>query len=49
LKEGQVLICELQKEGRVVDRSLIHSKYNDQFEHIRQDEQIVVRRAVTTL
>ena len=45
LSDGQVLVCELQSGGRAVDRLLIHSKYSDEFRHLRLDEQIVVRRA----
>jgi hypothetical protein len=49
LKEGRVLVCERQVEGRTVDRWLIHSKYNDEFEYIQEGEQIVVRRAAPAL
>ena len=48
LKEGQVLICELQKGGRVIDRYLIHSKYNDEFRYLEEGEQVIVRRAAAS-
>ena len=48
LKEGQVLVCEIQKEARVVDRSLIHSKYNDEFRYLEEGAQVIVRRATAS-
>jgi hypothetical protein len=33
----------------MVDRWLIHNKYNDEFEYIQEGEQIVVRRAAPAL
>jgi len=47
LKEGRVLVCELEVEGRTVDRWLTHSEYNDEFKYLQQGERIIVRRAVT--
>ena len=47
LKEGRVLICERQVEGRTLDRWLTHSECNDEFKYLEEREQIVVRRAVT--
>ena len=46
LKEGRILICEREVEGRTADRSLIHSEYAD-FRYHQEGERIVVRRAVT--
>ena len=46
LKEGRVLICEQEVEGRTVDRWLIHSEYTD-FRDLQEGERIIVRRAVT--
>ena len=46
LREGLVLICELRTDGILVDRSLIHSEYNDEFRFLRQGDQVSVRRAV---
>jgi hypothetical protein len=47
LKEGEVLVCEQEVDGRICDRRLIHSKYNDEFEHLQDGERIIVRRATT--
>ena len=52
LKEGRVLVCEREVEGRTADRLrwptrwLIHSEYAD-FRDLQEGERIVVRRAVT--
>ncbi|MDR3534736.1 MAG: hypothetical protein P4L90_29745 [Rhodopila sp.] len=45
LKEGRVLVCEREVEGRTVDLWLIHSEYNDEFKYLEEGEQIIVRRA----
>jgi len=45
LKEGRVLICELEAQGQTADRWLIHSKCNDEFGHLVEGERISVRRA----
>lgn len=45
LKEGKVLVRELRKDGQIVDRALIHSKYNDEFEYLEVGEEVTVRRA----
>jgi hypothetical protein len=45
LKEGRVLVCELEVQGRTVDRWLAHSEYNDEFKHLEDGGRIVVRRA----
>jgi hypothetical protein len=34
LKEGTVLICELEVDGRTRYRQLIHSEYNDEFKNL---------------
>jgi hypothetical protein len=47
LRGGEVLVCELQKEGVLIDRWLLHSEYND-FKHMQPGERITVRRADTT-
>ncbi len=47
LKEGKVLICEQEVDGRICDRWLFHSKYNDEFEHLQDGERIIVRRVTT--
>lgn len=47
LKEGRILVCELEVGGRTVDRWLVHSEYNDEFKHLEEGEQIIVRRATT--
>ena len=46
LKEGRVLVCELEFESRTVDRWLTHSEYNDEFKQLEDGERIVVRRAM---
>jgi hypothetical protein len=45
LKEGRVLVCELEVKGRTVDRWLVHCEYNNEFKYLEQGEQIIVRRA----
>jgi hypothetical protein len=46
LKEGRVLICERQVDGRIVDQWLIHHEYNDEFKDIQAGERITARRAI---
>ena len=46
LKDGSVLICELEVDGRTSERWLIHSKYNDEFGYMQEGERIIVRRAI---
>ena len=45
LKEGRVLVCEREVQGRTVDRWLVHSEYNDEFKYLGEGERIIVRRA----
>jgi hypothetical protein len=45
LKQRKVLVCEQQIAGRITDRWLIHSEYNDEFRYIQPGERIVVRPA----
>ena len=45
LKEGRVLVCEREVQGRTVDRWLVHSEYNDEFKYLEEGERIIVRRA----
>jgi hypothetical protein len=45
LKEGRVLVCEREVEGRTVDRWLVHSEYIDEFKYLEEGERIIVRRA----
>jgi hypothetical protein len=51
LKEGQVLICEMQADGRIADRWLVHREYDDelsdQLKYLRENEQILIHRAAT--
>jgi hypothetical protein len=47
LKEGRVLVCEREVEGRTVDRWLVHSEYNDVFKYLEKAERIIVRRATS--
>ena len=45
LAEGKVLICERLREGKLMDRWLIHRDYNDVFKYMETGEQIIARRA----
>jgi hypothetical protein len=45
LKDGTVLVSERHVGETLADRWLIHSEYNDEFQHILPDERIVIRRA----
>jgi hypothetical protein len=44
LKDGRVLVCEREVDGRTVNRWLIHSEYNDEFKCLEVGERIIVRR-----
>ena len=45
LKEGRVLVCEREMQGRTLDRWPVHSEYNDEFKYLEEGERIIVRRA----
>lgn len=45
LMAGTVLVCERRLEGKLVDRWLVHSEYNDEFRYLEPGEEIIVRRA----
>jgi hypothetical protein len=45
LKEGRVLVCEQEMNGRTVDVWLVHGEYNDLFKYLEEGERIIVRRA----
>ena len=47
LKDGQVLICERAMNGRLVDRELIHGKFNVELSDMLAGEQLAIRRAET--
>ena len=47
LKDGRVLVCEREVEGRTDDRWLIHSDYNDAFKYLDEGERIIIPRAAT--
>ena len=50
LKQGRVLICERQMDGRIVDRWLTHREYilaEFDFQDLQEGERIVLRRAPT--
>jgi len=53
LREGRVLVCERQMDGRVVDRWLAHHEYlNGSYfdpKWLKEGERIIVRRATTNL
>lgn len=48
LKEGRVLVCERQLDGRIVDRWLAHHGYID-FQQLEEGERIIVRRATANV
>ena len=45
LRAGEIVVCEQTKEGEVVDRWLVHSRYNDEFQHLAPNESLCFRRA----
>ncbi|PSJ37877.1 hypothetical protein [Allosphingosinicella deserti] len=45
LRSGDVLVCERQLKGTLVDRWLVHKLYNDEFGELEPGERIIVRRA----
>jgi hypothetical protein len=45
LRDGTVLVCERHVDGKLADRWLIHSGYNDEFRYLDPDVSIIVRRA----
>ncbi len=45
LKQGVLLICEREVDGRIADRWLIHNEHNDEFKYIEEGERIIVRRS----
>ena len=45
LCSGDVLICEHEVSGRLADRWLVHKIYNDELEHLKLGERLIVRRA----
>jgi hypothetical protein len=47
LKEGRVLVCEREIEGRTDDRWLTHCEYNDELKYLEEGERIIIRRAAT--
>jgi hypothetical protein len=47
LKEGWVLVCEREVEGRREDLWLVHSEYNDELKYLQKGERIIIRRAAT--
>lgn len=47
LKDGRVLICEQLMQDRITDRWLTHHECNDEFKYLKEDERLVVRRAMT--
>ncbi|MET4069274.1 hypothetical protein ABID58_004074 [Bradyrhizobium sp. S3.2.6] len=49
LKEGRVLVCEREVNGRTVDIWLVHSEYNDELKYLEEGERIIVRRATVQL
>ena len=47
LKDGSLLVCEHRKDGKLLKRWLIHRDYNDEFDYLGANEEIVVWRAIT--
>lgn len=45
LRSGDVLLCEREVNGSLVDRWLVHKTFNDEFEHLMPNESLMVRRA----
>jgi hypothetical protein len=45
LKDGTVLVAELRRQGQLVERWLIHQKFNDEFKYVEPGEEIKVFRA----
>jgi hypothetical protein len=45
LKEGRVLVCEQEMQGRTIDRWLVHNEFNDEFKYLQEGERVIVRRA----
>ena len=48
LKDGRILVCELWHDGKIVDRNLVHSEYNDELRYMQHGDEIRIRRAVVT-
>jgi hypothetical protein len=45
LKDGDILVCEREVDGEIVDRYLMHSRYNNEFRNMPPRERLIVRRA----
>lgn len=45
LRSGDVLICEQELSGSIVDRWLVHKIFNDELEHLVPNERLIFRRA----
>lgn len=45
LVSGDVLVCDLEADGKLVDRWLVHKNFNNEFAHLDPGERILVRRA----
>ncbi len=48
LKDGKILVSELWHDGKIVDRSLVHSEYNDELNYMQLGDEIRIRRAEVT-
>ncbi|HEX8534980.1 MAG TPA: hypothetical protein VF662_12500 [Allosphingosinicella sp.] len=46
LQSGDVLICDQEVSGSLVNRWLVHKIFNDEFKHLMPNERLVFRRAV---
>ena len=45
LCSGDVLICEQEVSGNLIDRWLVHKVYHDEFQHLMPGERLIVRPA----
>lgn len=44
IADGTVLVCELYKNGKLFERSLIHKKYADEFQYLDNGDEVRIRR-----
>jgi hypothetical protein len=45
LSEGKALVCEMYRNGEIVDRWLAHHEINDEFRHMDPGEELRIWRA----
>lgn len=49
LKDGAILICERWRDGRLLDRWLVHRDFNSEFKYMDEGEEVRVRRPIVSL